>query len=362
MNVFHRVRILCPVAITLLATFVCISAGAEDQAIVFPGKTWEYKKPSQLNLNGEKLDEFAKRVGGVGCIVKDGFMVRTWGDQDSKGDWASAMKPVMSTMLMFAVKEGRLKNLDAEVRPYVQRSLRKDLVSKDRSMTFRHLANMTSGYALPEKPGAAWAYNDYAINLYGKTLFDGVLGQTPNDAATAAGRLGTLQFEDGAIFGSRGGYGLKTTCRDFARIGWFWLNRGNWNGQQLLPREYFDENLKPGVPANLPRTSGGQDDYLRVRFTGGGTDQTPYGPGIYGLNWWFNAKVGDSNQRTWPDAPPDTFQANGHWQREVMTVIPSLKLVVAARGNWGRFEAGRADSGSNQILKLLCDAVRAERN
>ena len=47
-----------------------------------------------------------------------------------------------------------------------------ELREKDRSMTFRHLGAMTSGYARPEPPGAAWSYNDYAIQLYQKTLFD----------------------------------------------------------------------------------------------------------------------------------------------------------------------------------------------
>ena len=50
---------------------------------------------------------------------------------------------------------------------------------KDRSMTFRHLGAMTSGYARPEPPGAAWSYNDYAIQLYQKTLFDRVFKEPP---------------------------------------------------------------------------------------------------------------------------------------------------------------------------------------
>ncbi|MCH7728842.1 MAG: serine hydrolase [Planctomycetes bacterium] len=342
-----------------VALWTCTVTAAQEA--VFPGKNWDFKKPDELGLDGEKLDQFVARIGGVGCIVKDGYMVKMWGNQKSKADWASAMKPVMSTMVLFAVKEGKLKSVDARVRPYVQKVFKgKDLIPKDRSMTFRHLANMTSGYALPEEPGAAWGYNDYAINLYSRTLFEGVFEQKPNDAATESTRLGALQFQDGSIFGSRGGHGLSTTPRDFARIGWFWLNKGTWNGKQLLPRKYFEDFMKPGVPRALPKTKGGRNDYLGAYFTGGGTDQTPYGPGIYGFNWWFNAKVGISNKLTWPDAPPDTFQANGHWRREVMTVIPSLKLVVAARGNWGNFQPGDATAQSNQILKLLRDASTVE--
>lgn len=94
---------------------------------------------------------------------------------------------------------------------------------------------------------------------------------------------------------------------------------------------------------------------------GGGSDQTPFGPGTYGFNWWFNAKVGTTSSVAWPSAPADTFQANGHWNKEVMTVIPSLKLVVAARGNWdsgqNTFAPGDTSWKMNQNLKLLADAA-----
>jgi hypothetical protein len=171
-------------------------------------------------------------------------------------------------------------------------------------------------------------------------------------------RLGALQFEDGSLFSGRNGYGVTTSPRDFARIGWFWLNKGNWNGQQLLPQIYFEDYMKPGVPSNLPRTSGSPvDDYLGTGTEGGGANQTTYGPGIYGFNWWFNAQVPGKNALTWPDAPSDTFQANGHWSREIVTVIPSLNMVVAAYGNWGTFAPGDRNSMMNQNLKLLKDSV-----
>jgi len=118
--------------------------------------------------------------------------------------------------------------------------------------------------------------------------------------------MAALEFEDGSIFGSRGGYGVHASVRDFARIGWLWLNKGDWKGRQLVSRSHFDNFMKPGVPGNLPRTSSGGSDYLGVGTLGGGSNQTPFGPGIYGFNWWFNGKVGISNNLHWPDAPAAT--------------------------------------------------------
>lgn len=321
---------------------------ATNTVNIFPGATWEYRKPAEVGLDGAKLDVFAKAVGGVGCIVKDGYMVKTWGDQISKDDWASAGKPVMSTLLFFSIHEGLLDGVDALVNDWGW-----GLIGKDQSMTFRDLANNVSGYARGEPPGDAWAYNDIAIKLYALTL-ENVFQQTLDEATLQ--RFSPLQLEDGSLFISREGYGLFTTPRDFARIGWLWLNKGNWNGVQILPRDYFDNFMKSGVSGNLPRSLSASDDYLGIGTHGGDSDQTPYGPGIYGFHWWFNEKVGTSDMLTWPDAPADTFQANGHWGQEVLTVVPCLNMVVAARGNWGSFEPGNASSGMNQNLKLLVQA------
>ncbi len=68
--------------------------------------------------------------------------------------------------------------------------LRLGVEAQDRDMTFRHLTTMTSGYARPERPGEAWSYNDFAIQLYQKTLFDRVFRADPAEVANHPTRLG----------------------------------------------------------------------------------------------------------------------------------------------------------------------------
>jgi len=317
--------------------------------IVFPGTSWATKTPAELGLDGSKLDQLASNIGGQGIIVRQGYVVKTWGSQSSKDDWASAAKPVTSTLLFFAIEENLLDDVYELIGNHGW-----SMSGKDQTMNFFHLANMTGGYMRPESPGAAWAYNDYAICLYVKTLFDHVYNQDPDTVARSSSRLGALGFEDGSIYTTRAdGYGITTSPRDFARIGWLWCNKGYWNGQQLLPRWYFDTYMKAQVPSSTPRTSGSQgSDYLGVGTVGGGTDQTSDGPGVYGFNWWCNDDVVN-----WPDAPADTVQGNGHWGEEVVTVIPSLSLVVAYRGGDGRSHStGSSSSEMNQDLKLLVEA------
>jgi hypothetical protein len=166
-----------------------------------------------------------------------------------------------------------------------------------------------------------------------------------------------LQLEDGTLLTTRGGYGVSTTTRDFARIGWFWMNHGNWRNEQVVSGTFFDEYMRTQVPGDMPRSAGPDIDYLNVGSVGGGTDQSEYGPGLYGTAWWFNETVGATDLRAWPGAPLDMFQANGHWDREIVVMIPSLNLVVEARGAWGSFAPGDPSSGMNQRLQLLTSAV-----
>lgn len=337
------------IALALMSSMAAKPSFALGEPI-YPGPRWDIRSPRELGMEEAKLDQFAARVGGAGCIVKDGYLVKSWGEAMLKRDWASAAKPVLSTLLLFAVAEGRLPSVDARVAEWGW-----DLQPKDRTMTFRHLANMVSGYGRAEPPGAAWGYNDWAISLYAHSL-EKVFG-TSLDAALRE-RLAPLQFEDGAIFSSRDGRGVATTPRDFARIGWFWLNRGNWQGKALLPRALFDACVQPGVPADLPRTQTPSEEYLGIGSYGGGTDQTPYGPGVYGFNFWFNEPVRPGGERVWPAAPVDTYQANGMWNRDEVTIIPGLQMVIAFRGgSLGKFEPGVADSEANENMKLLVEAA-----
>ena len=96
---------------------------------------------------------------------------------------------------------------------------------------------------------------------------------------------------------------------------------------------------------------------VSVGTVGGTSDQTPYGPGIFGSSWWFNDKVGTTGLRAWSSAPLDAFQANGHWNQEIVVMIPSWNLVVATAGNWGRFAPGDPTSDMNQALRFLRSAV-----
>src|SRR5439155_14371354 len=197
---------------------------------VFPGEHWEMRQPESLGLSKAKLEALREVVGGRGCVVRYGYMAYSWGDPARSADVASAVKPVISTLLLFAVQEGRVTSVDAAVSEFEPR-LKTLNQGKDASITWRHFASQTSGYGLAEPPGRAYAYNDLALALYCDTLTQKVFGTNGTEALRI--RLAEpLQFEDHYSFSpfrrpNRDGR-LAISTRDFARFGLLYLRGGNW--------------------------------------------------------------------------------------------------------------------------------------
>ena len=71
----------------------------------YPKQFWQTKKPSEADLNSEKIDTIACLLEGRGCIVRHGFVVKSWGNQSEKGDWMSSSKPVFSTLLFLPFRK-----------------------------------------------------------------------------------------------------------------------------------------------------------------------------------------------------------------------------------------------------------------
>ncbi|MES2410136.1 MAG: serine hydrolase [Bacteroidota bacterium] len=91
-------------------------------------------------------------------------------------------------------------------------------------------------------------------------------------------------------------YGWATT-RDWAKFGLLYLNKGNWDGEQL-----FDESWAKYV-ATPTTTSNGR----------------------YGAQFWLNAGG------HFPDVPRDMFYCNGY-QGQMVAIIPSQDLVIVRMG------------------------------
>src|SRR5262249_18856761 len=278
------------------------------------------------------------------------------------GDVASAVKPVVSTLLLLAVQQGKVKGVDAKLADF-ERRLRALNRGKDAGITWRHLASQTSGYGLAEAPGEAYAYNDFALALYYDTLTRQVYKQDGTRALRE--QLGdVLGFQDRYPFEAFGPDDrpgrLAISVRDLARFGLLYLRDGRWKDRQVLTPESVRTILSSPVPAGLPRTRGREADMLpKQRSLGGGKDQTPAGPGYYSFNWWLN-RTDREGRRLYADAPPDTFVAMGHGGERALWVVPSLDLVVAwndAKTDDHDASPGNPKTKCNQAAGLMRDAI-----
>ena len=146
----------------------------------------------------------------------------------------------------------------------------------------------------------------------------GVGGSGGCDAYGADGSVSPFGYN--SIVGST----FRCTARDFARLGYLWVNKGRWGSEQLVPEEWM----------NLATSR-----YVRDN---GET------PAKYGYTFWVQDDI--------ESVPDDLYMSRGHNQNHSY-VIPSLDLVVVRQGNRNRQPEGELPFSTTLIQKIVT-AVR----
>ena len=72
-------------------------------AQVYPSNTWQTKTPTEMGMDINRLNELRDYVGGNGVVIRDGYLVYSWGSQSQRNDIASAVKPFYSHFSLFKV-------------------------------------------------------------------------------------------------------------------------------------------------------------------------------------------------------------------------------------------------------------------
>jgi CubicO group peptidase (beta-lactamase class C family) len=338
-------------------------AKANKTKVVYPGKKWKVKKPAEVGLSVKKLNQLSDYAGGFGCVVRHGYMVYTWGDASKRKDVASAAKPIYAHFLFKAVEDGKIASLDARVNKWEPRlnKINENRGHKDRDIKWRHLANQISCYGLTEKPGTAFAYNDWQMALFWDTLFTKVYdaGYKTVDTKVLRPKLtDLLECQDNPTFiafGTKDRPGrLAISPRDFARFGLFYLRRGSWKGRQLISRKYAAMAVTSSLPNSIPRTAGKEAEMIPGQRSIGSRripDNQCDHLGSYSWLWWTNG-VDRDGKRHWPDVPVDTYGCFGHGGLRAMVVMPSLDLIIS----WNDTRI-RGREMENRALKLLKEAA-----
>jgi CubicO group peptidase (beta-lactamase class C family) len=326
-----------------------------------PGREWKSIPPEQAGFSGEKLSAVTRRTGGSGVIVHNARLVYEWGDSFFSNDAASATKVIYTHLILQALREGRIQDLDEEILPWLEPELFGE-EPEVRGITFRHLLNQTSGYGLEEGPGEAFAYNDRATGLLTHLIFRRLFAPLQDDALVNGEALRLpLGLEHTLTVthpnGPRGRF--RISARDFARFGWIYAGGGVSGRRRILDPERFAEVFDGALPAEFPRTSGVEVEIpAEIHSIGGGRNEKDH-LGCLGSYWWKNRRTPDG-QRLLPAAPPDTRLGLGYGGRFGLAVMPSDQLVIVwfdvHRGeNWSPFP----EHGRFRVNALISDILSA---
>ena len=185
----------------------------------------------------------------------------------------SASKTFTATAIGFAVQEGLLTVDDKVISFFDESELPAEPSDELKSLTVKHLLTMTSGFAhdilgpveagvvehpVAEQfsygfkftPGDHFEYNSMSTYML-SAIITKLTGQTAEQYLDSRlfQPLGIRRhlWETSTEGYSMGGWGLHLTTQSLAKMGQFFLQRGVWNGKQLLNKEWFDEAMSKQI-------------------------------------------------------------------------------------------------------------------
>jgi CubicO group peptidase (beta-lactamase class C family) len=319
----------------VLLIFSLFIVSAKAQTLYFPpatGNTWDTISPASLGWCQDKIDTLIDYLGNRNTkafiILKDGKIVveHYFGTftADSGWYWASAGKSLTSFTVGLAQQDGFLSINDTSSQ-YLGAGWTACPSAKENLITIRNQLTMTSGLddGVPDSDctldtclqyladaGSRWAYHNAPYTLLDSVIFYST-GQTLNSYVAQKVLIPTgmtgLYFQSGYnnVFYSK--------PRSMARYGLLILNKGNWNGNQIMTdTTYFNQMVNTSQALNLS----------------------------YGYLWWLNGKASfmlPSLQIVFPgplnpSAPNDMFAAMGK-NGQLLNIVPGMNLVFVRMGD-----------------------------
>ncbi len=294
-------------------------------------EVWETISPESLNWNTAFLPELKNYLDekhtDAFIILKNGRIVVEYYfngfTSATPHAWNSAGKALTSVVTGIAEQNGYLK-LDDSTTEYLGPGWTVMTPEQEAAITIRHQLTMTSGgdYNVPDTActdpeclqylndaGTFWFYHNAFYSLLQPVLD----AATPNGFDTyfeeklknPIGMTGAwLQFGYQRVF--------LSNARSMARFAILNLNRGKWDGTQLLNENYFQAMTNTSQQLNKS----------------------------YGYLWWLNGKESfrlpqstlEFQGKLIPNAPDDLIAALGKDDQKLY-IVPSQNLIVIRMGD-----------------------------
>ena len=318
--------------------------------------TWDFEK-DQVRTFGQPLGPLPQqRAVTNGIILRHGYIVGEFGDIKANDPVYSVAKSFLSTVCSIAVDRGLIKDVNDPVANYIhdggydsphnrlitwknhlQQESEWEGNMWGKNSDFVGTTEFGAGERKPraiQPPGAFYEYNDVRINrfslsllrLFGTGLPD-VLKGGIMDPIGASKEWRWVPYDNSQVEiggrqigsvsgGTRWGGGLWINSEDLARFGLLALNRGKWNGRQLVSEQWFRDAVTP----------------------------SEHGPD-YGYLWWLNTK-----QRQWPSAPASSFAAIGNGSNTIW-IDPDHDIVFV----WHWHQGSSMDGLIQRILAAVME-------
>ena len=167
------------------------------------------------------------------------------------------------------------------------------------------------------KPGEYFVYNNWDFNVAGY-IFEKKTGKTIYQELEEQLAI-PLGFQDWNINNQKkyskkknsrySAYHIYISTRDMAKIGQLMLNKGKWEGKQLISKEWIEKITTTVTPTEIVNERYGRDQTSPFQFS-------------YGYMFWL---VDNFKQHPDFDGAYSAIGAGGQF----ITVIPKLNIVVA---------------------------------
>lgn len=227
--------------------------------------------PESQGVSPAALLEFVE-AADTGIDAMDSIMIVRHGHVIAEGWWTpynpdsrhelySLSKSFASTAVGFAVSEGRF-SIDDPVLKFFPEDAPANPSNNLKAMRVRDLLSMSAGHQdetasapdkisarsflahpVPHKPGTHFQYNTPASFML-SAIVQKTTGQSALDYLQP--RLFEPLGIEHPIWAtnfqgiSLGGYGMRVRTEDIARFGQLYLQKGKWNGKQLLPTAWVE--------------------------------------------------------------------------------------------------------------------------
>ena len=212
--------------------------------------------------------EYARQIGSVAVIVlHQGQLVMEWGKTAKRINSHSVRKSLLSALYGIAV-EKKLINLSSTLEDLEIDDVKPFLTAEEKQATVADLLKSRSGVyhqaayesfkakkTRPTRgshpPDTFFYYNNWDFNVLG-SIFEQSTQLSLGEAFALwiANPIGMQDFrvEDVQYIVEKSSlhpaYPFWISGRDLARFGLLYLNQGNWQGKQIIPKHWLEESLR----------------------------------------------------------------------------------------------------------------------